>query len=284
MKRDSIFYKLFQQVPMLLFELVPNPPDNAAAYRFDSVAVKEPKFEIDGVFLPPEGTKGIVYFCELQMQKDKQLYERIFAESSLYFYRNRPKFSDWQVVVIYLSRSTEQSDLYLHRVALAGEQVHRIYLNELGNIRQLPLWVGLLVLTSVKKKNAIAEAQGLIARANQEASSTESRAIIDMVAAIIWHRFEKVSRQEIEAMLDIKTQETRLYREGQQEGRQEGRQEGEADVAIRLLGKRFGELSEDMRTDIRARSLPVLEALTDELLDFSSLSEVQAWLAAKPQN
>jgi predicted transposase/invertase (TIGR01784 family) len=145
MKRDSIFYKLFQQVPMLLFELVPNPPDNAAAYRFDSVAVKEPKFEIDGVFLPPEGTKGIVYFCELQMQKDKQLYERIFAESSLYFYRNRPKFSDWQVVVIYLSRSTEQSDLYPHRVALAGEQVHRIYLNELGDIGQLPLWVRLLV-------------------------------------------------------------------------------------------------------------------------------------------
>jgi predicted transposase YdaD len=104
-----------------------------------------------------------------------------------------------------------------------------------------------------------------------------------MVAAIIWHRFEKLSRQEIEAMLDIKTQETRLYREGQQEGRQEGRQEGEADVAIRLLGKRFGELSEDMRADIRARSLPVLEALTDELLDFSSLPEVQAWLAAKSQ-
>lgn len=77
-------------------------------------------------------------------------------------------------------------------------------------------------------------------------------------------------------MLDIKTKETRLYREG--------RQEAEADVAIRLLGKRFGELSEDMRADIRARSLPVLEALIDELLDFPSLSEVQSWLAAKPQN
>ncbi len=64
MRRDSIFYKLFQQCPSLLFELLINPPSNADEYRFDSVAVKEPKFEIDGVFLPPETENpGVVYFC-----------------------------------------------------------------------------------------------------------------------------------------------------------------------------------------------------------------------------
>jgi predicted transposase YdaD len=69
MRRGSIFYKLFQQSPQLLFELLINPPANAEAYRFDSVAVKEPKFEIDGVFLPPEGdSPGIVYFCEVQVR------------------------------------------------------------------------------------------------------------------------------------------------------------------------------------------------------------------------
>ncbi|MEM8543583.1 MAG: DUF2887 domain-containing protein, partial [Cyanobacteria bacterium P01_H01_bin.119] len=46
MRRDSIFYKLFQRSPTLLFELLPAPPANAQAYRFDSVAVKEPRFEI----------------------------------------------------------------------------------------------------------------------------------------------------------------------------------------------------------------------------------------------
>lgn len=105
MRRDSIFYKLFQQSPTLLFELLTNPPTNANTYRFDSVAVKEPKFEIDGVFLPPENTgAGVVYFCEVQFQKDEQLYERVFTESSLYFYRNCERFSDWQVVIIYPSR------------------------------------------------------------------------------------------------------------------------------------------------------------------------------------
>ena len=113
MRRDSIFYKLFQQSPSLLFELLTNPPINADAYRFDSVAVKEPRFEIDGVFLPPENETGVVYFCEVQFQKDEQLYERVFAETSLYFYRNRVRFSDWQAVIIYPSRSIEQSDIYV---------------------------------------------------------------------------------------------------------------------------------------------------------------------------
>ncbi|MEM9819032.1 MAG: DUF2887 domain-containing protein, partial [Cyanobacteria bacterium P01_D01_bin.6] len=99
MRRDSIFYKLFQQSPTLLFELLPEPPANAEAYRFDSVAVKEPTFAIDGVFLPPEGDEAsIVYFCEVQFQKDPLLYERVFAESALYFYRNWERFSDWQIV------------------------------------------------------------------------------------------------------------------------------------------------------------------------------------------
>ena len=281
MKRDSIFYRLFAQSPIILFELVPNPPDNADAYRFDSVAVKEPKFEIDGVFLPPEGSVGTVYFCEFQMQPDQTLYERGFAESSLYFYRNRHQFSDWQMVFIYPSRKIEQKDLHPHRSLLSGEQVHRIYLDELGDISQLPLWVGLLVLTSVKKKKAIAEAQGLIDRAHQETSSDESRVIIDMVATIMWHRFEKLTRKEIEAMLDITTKETRLYREGLQDGRQEGRQEGQTMLVIRLLTKRFGTPSENTSDAIAQLPSPLVEELGESILDFSSAADLENWLTNK---
>jgi predicted transposase YdaD len=54
MRRDPIFYQMFQRSPQLLFDLIAEQSINAADYRFDSVAVKEPKFEIDGVFLLPE--------------------------------------------------------------------------------------------------------------------------------------------------------------------------------------------------------------------------------------
>ncbi len=99
-KRDSIFFQIFQQSPTLLFDLLPNVPENAERYRFASVAVKEPKFEIDGVFLPPEDQPGVVYYAEVQFQRDERLYERVVSESSNHFYRNRDQFTDWQAAVI----------------------------------------------------------------------------------------------------------------------------------------------------------------------------------------
>lgn len=273
MRRDSIFYKLFQQYPGLLFELLTNTPENAAEYRFDSVAVKEPKFEIDGVFLPPENqSPGAVYFTEVQFQKDEQLYERIFAESSLYFYRNRTRFSDWQVVVIYPSRSIEQSDIYPHRNQLNGDQVHRIYLDELGNIRQLPLWVALMVLTTVEEEQAPQEARYLLERSSAEQPETVSRAIIELVTTIMVYKFEQLSRREVEQMLGITLKETKVYREIKEEEAQS--------IIFRQLTRRVGELPQDVRSRIEILPLEQLENLGEALLDFTSMSDLQAHLEA----
>ncbi|QLE50112.1 Rpn family recombination-promoting nuclease/putative transposase [Nostoc sp. C057] len=282
MRRDSIFYKLFQQSPTLLFELLTNPPTNASSYRFDSVAVKEPKFEIDGVFLPPESDgAGVVYFCEVQFQKDEQLYERVWAESSLYFYRNRVRFSDWQVVIIYPSRNIEQSDIHPHRSLLNGEQIHRVYLDELGDIRQLPIWVALMVLTTVDEEQAPEEARYLLTRTTQEVLSPSSRAIIELITTIMVYRFEQLTQAEVESMLGITLKETRVYREIKEEGREEGREEATANLILRQLTKRFGELSEEIRSSISGLPLPVLEDLSEALLDFASLADLQVWLEAQ---
>ena len=69
MRRDTIFYQLFVQSPILLFDLIPHPPENAAQYVFDAIEVKETAFRMDGVFIPP-APSGIVYFCEVQFQVD----------------------------------------------------------------------------------------------------------------------------------------------------------------------------------------------------------------------
>ena len=39
MRRDTIFYQLFQQSPTLLFDLIPQPPIDAEQYVFDSISV-----------------------------------------------------------------------------------------------------------------------------------------------------------------------------------------------------------------------------------------------------
>jgi predicted transposase/invertase (TIGR01784 family) len=229
MKRDSLFYRLFAQSPTLLFELLGRRPDDAEAYRFDSVAVKEPKFEIDGVFLPPESAEpGVVYFCEVQMQKITQLYERLFGESLLYFYRNRSRFRDWQAVVIYPSRSTEQDDTHPYRALLNSDQVHRIYLDELGTIEDLPLGVASMVLTITAEREAPEKARMLIARAQQEvAQLPEQQGIIEMISKIMVYKFDNLSREEIAAMLGTNVENIRAFREAKEEGARE--------IALNLL-------------------------------------------------
>jgi predicted transposase YdaD len=84
-------------------------------------------------------------------------------------------------------------------------------------------------------------------------------------------------------MLDITLKETRLYRdikeEVWQEGREEGRHEEAANLVIRLLTKRVRELPQDLRAAVADLPLPVLEELGEALLDFTSIAELQAWLA-----
>jgi predicted transposase/invertase (TIGR01784 family) len=282
MRRDSIFFRLFQQFPMLLFELLDDPPQDADRYRFDSVAVKETKFEIDGVFLPPSGRKGTVYFSEVQFQLDKQLYERLWSESSRYFFQNRQRFSDWQAVVIYPSRSMEQKDLHPHRSLLLGGQLHRVYLEELGDIEALSLGLAAMVLTTKTKKVMPGVARGLVTRAHQEIDNPEEkRAIIDMISTIVVHQFTKLSRQEVDEMLGTRLEETRVYREAKEEGREEGREEEgqrQRSLVLRQLTRCVGKLPKKVKLRIDRLSLDDLEKLGDAFLDFESIADLETWL------
>jgi predicted transposase/invertase (TIGR01784 family) len=288
MRRDSIFFRLFQQFPALLFELLDDPPENADRYRFDSVAVKETKFEIDGVFLPPSRRKGTIYFCEVQFQPDQKLYERLWSESSRYFYQARNRFSDWQAVVIYPRRSMEQKKLYPHRSLLNGGQVHRVYLEDLGDLEALPLGLAAMALTTKTKKAMPGVAKALVNRANQEVTNPEEkRAIMDMVSTIVVHQFTNLSRREVDKMLGIRLEETRVYREAKEEGREEGLEsawqqslERQRSLVLRQLTRCFGKIPKRVKLRIDQLSLDNLEGLGDAFLDFESIADLEAWLDA----
>lgn len=83
---------------------------------------------------------------------------------------------------------------------------------------------------------------------SREESSSLSRVIIEMIMTIMVYKFEQLSPKEIELMLGITLKETRVYQEIKEEGRQEGRQEEDANLIIRILAKRFGELSNEIRS------------------------------------
>ncbi len=283
MKRDSIFFQIFQQSPTLLFDLLPDAPKNADRYRFASVAVKEPKFEIDGVFLPPDHQPGVVYYAEVQFQRDERLYERVVSESSNHFYRNRDQFTDWQAAVIYPSRSMEQKDVYPYRALLNSDQFHRIYLNELGDIRELPLGLALMRLTIEPPKKAPDTARYLLARSQREISDPqENRGIMEMLTTVMVYKFNKLSRSEVEEMLGTSLQKTRFYREvkaeGEVIGEERGLEQGQRSLLQAQLDRKFGKLPSRTKKSIEALALAKLETLAIALLDFKTIDDLKDWL------
>lgn len=218
------------------------------------------------------------------MQRDERLYERLLAESTLYFYRNRDRFNDWQAIIIYPSRGVEQSDLHPHRTFLKGEQVQRVYLNELGDVNARPVTVGAIALTIVDEAEAPDAARALIARTQQAAlTPAEKQDIIDIVTSILVYKLTNLSRLEIKAMLGIDlTQEPRAIREAKEEGREEGREEQTIALVTRQLTRRLRqELSAETRSRLSALPLALLEDLGEALLDFTTLADLEAWLAAQ---
>lgn len=72
--------------------------------------------------------------------------------------------------------------------------MHRIYLDELGEIRSLPVWVTVMLLTTVAPDQAPEEARYLLSRA--EPAEPGSRAIIEMVMTIMAYQFEQLSQRK----------------------------------------------------------------------------------------
>jgi hypothetical protein len=78
---------------------------------------------------------------------------------------------------------------------------------------------------------------------------------------------------------------TSWERKGRAEGLREGRRglrEGQRLVVERMLTRRFGALPSGMRARLATLTADELTALADALLDFTSLAEVEAWLATPP--
>jgi predicted transposase/invertase (TIGR01784 family) len=269
MKRDTLYYQIFKEFPELLFLLTGDPPQNAAGYRFSSVEVKEPTFRIDGVFEPLvlDGT-GTMYLAEVQMQPDPRLYEWTFAELFALFYRSRELYNDWKCVMFYLSRSTEQKVTHPYRALLGSDQVQVIYLDEVGNIRDLPLKMSLAVLPTVPPKKAPAEARDILARAKEQPE--QYAAIVELVTRVMSYMFIDRSPQEIDQMLDIQFEETRVYKDTYAKA--------SLNMVLSQLEENCGQLTIELVREVNALPIGQLEALSKALLKFKKVKDLEKWL------
>jgi predicted transposase YdaD len=193
----------------------------------------------------------------------------MLSEISIYTYRNRSRFANWQAVVIYPTRTMEQSPTDMVEEMLASGRIQRVYLDELGEVRELPTGLGLMVLTTLEGDEAISEARGLIQRSQDE------RGIIDTVSTIMVYKFNNLSRDEVNAMLGIELEQTRVYREAKAEGKAE---EGRS-LVIKQLNRKLGNLSPQLQAQINSLSIERVELLCEDLLDFTSIADLETWLS-----
>jgi predicted transposase/invertase (TIGR01784 family) len=280
LKTDSIFYRIFQSRPSILFELLGQSPELAQGYSFESVEIKQVAFRLDGVLLPAlDAPNQTVWFIETQMQDDPEFYHRFFAQIHLYL-KLHPKTYDWQSIVIFPSRNIEPKNLRLHRTLINSDQVHRVYLEDFSDTPTESLGIGMMQLIVSDTVDAIAKAKALLVK-TQPLSKTDAKlsAVVELIETIIVYKFPSLGREEIERMLGLsELRETKVYQEALQEGEQRGALR-EQSLILRQLSRRVGTLAPGIEAQVQALDLPKLEALGEALLDFKEMDDLVGWLS-----
>jgi hypothetical protein len=78
----------------------------------------------------------------------------------------------------------------------------------------------------------------------------------------------------------IMAQLSQAYLEWEQQTEARGVERGERSLILRQLNRQVGEVPESVRSRVAALSISQLEELGEALLDFTSLADLEVWLAA----
>ena len=270
MKTDSIFYRLFQSFPSIFFALINQPPEEANAYQFSSVEVKQLSFRIDGVFLPANNTPSLpIYFVEVQFQPDSTFYSRLFAEIFLYLRQNKPT-NDWRAVVLYPTQEIDTGDIKHYREFFASQRVRRVYLDELGSTPGQSIGIATLKLVIEPEETAGIKARELIAQVRRETTDEATQEeFLQLIETIIVYKFTQKSREEIAEMLGLSDlKQTRVYQEALEEGKSEGRIEGKLETVpfMLTLGLSLEQIAEGLGLDIeQVKQTAVSHLLASEM-------------------
>jgi predicted transposase YdaD len=137
-------------------------------------------------------------------------------------------------------------------------------------------------LTIAPEKTAVGQARELMQRVQQQVEPLAQEAIMEMITMIAVYKFAKLSREEVEAMLGLRLEDSRILREAKEEGRQEGEREKALAIALRLLSRRLRTLDESLQVQVCQLFSTHLEDLSEALLDFASPADLLDWLEDHP--
>ena len=284
MKTDTLFYQLFQSFHSLLFELIERPITEAEGYQFSSVEVKEKAFRFDGIFIPATNDKPF-FLIEVQFQPKEDFYWEFLSEIFLYLNQYRPK-QEWQAVAIFARRSFEPEIPNHVREIIASNRIVRVYLDDWLDRETDSFAIAIIQLILSSESQAVAMARQLGEKIEQENDPEIQEQVLELIETVLVYKFPKLSRQEIETMFtysDLK--QTRVYQEAREEGELRGEQrglvKGQATMLLRLLTRKFGQISPSLRGKVNKLSAKQLENLAEALFDLETIADLSDWLKTK---
>ena len=272
MKTDKWFYELFLSQPGMLAELMPGIEENWE-FVYNAPVVKEKEFRLDGVFTPVSNNPMIpMVFAEAQMQSDSGFYGRYFSQLFVHINQYTVK-QDWRGLLILRDRS-QGLGWEVPYTELLERRVTQLYLSDLRDQQELtPNLMLLQLLVTEKDKSAVIGRKLL-----QEADTRgEFQRRLSLIETILANKFPELTKEIIMNMLDLEIvdiTQSRFY----QEIIVEGLQEGEANLVIRQLRRRLGELPESQCSQIKSFPVSQLEDLGEALLDFQGIDDLDDWL------
>ena len=276
MKTDKLFYRIFLNQPDLIAELIPGIPSDCE-FEYSAPVLKEKETRLDGLLTPISNNSDVpLIFLEAQMQRDTKFYSRYFR--GIFSYIDQYEISkNWRGLLILLNKRLELGSELPHR-NLLNSQVERLYLEDLLHQDDLSPNLALLRLIVTPKDQA-----GLAARKILNSVSTEAefQLKLDLVESILVNKFTQLTLEEIQKMLNLKEADitqTRFYQEVLEIGEKKGLQQGEANLTIRQLKRRCGNLTAIQEEKVRSLSISQLESLGEALLDFQNMSDLENWL------
>ena len=243
----------------------------------------------------PDSVDKNIWFVEVQFQKRAEFYWEFIGEIFLYLSQYKPEH-DWQAVAIFAKRSIEHEVPKQFRALFAAGHIARIYLDELPESESPSL--GLVKLIVAPKRETIALAQQLADRVGQG----DRERMIEFIETVLLYKFPQMTREEVEAMFTLSDlKKTRVYRDALQEGVQRGKLEGKLEgekigtqrgqllgrqqalkeVAVRLLVRKLGKVTQKVMKQLDKLSAEQLEELAEAVLDFEKVADLEAWLKSK---
>ena len=300
MKTDTLFYQLFNTFHTLLFELIERPIAEAEGYEFSSVEVKEKAFRFDGIFSPKAKDKPI-YLLEVQFQQKEDFYWEYLSEIYLYLNQYRPA-QEWQAIAIFARRSYEPEPRSHVQEMFDCQRIRRVYLEDLLERETDSFAIAIVQLILSSESQAVAMARQLGDKIEQENDPEIQEQVLELIETVLVYKFPKLNRQEIEAMFtysDLK--QTRVYQEAREEGEQRGEQrglklgeqkglklgeqrglvKGQATMLLRMLNRKFGQITPSLRGKVNKLSAKQLENLAEALFDLETIADLNNWLKTK---